>query len=139
VVAYKKVWHIESLTNSEIDYNGEYMSRRSYVETKSQLASGVVARTISLETAIGVAEVFAAMSDPTRVRVLAALANSELNVRDIAHLIELSESATSHQLRLLRTQRIVRARKEGRQVFYSLDDDHIRDLMQRAIEHIQHE
>lgn len=120
-----------------MDYNSEYMSNHSYIEINSQLGSA--AKTLSLETATRVAEVFAAISDPTRVRILAALANRELNVRDIATVVELSESATSHQLRLLRTQRIVRARKEGRQVFYALDDEHIRDLMQRAIEHIEHE
>jgi DNA-binding transcriptional ArsR family regulator len=112
------------------------MSNRSYVETNSQLGA---AKAISLDTATKIAEVFAAMSDPTRVRILAVLAGSERSVRDIATLVELSESATSHQLRLLRTQRIVRARKAGRQVFYALDDDHIRDLMQRALEHIEHE
>lgn len=138
MVSLHKLWHIEALTSSKTNYNGEYMSKRSYVESASQLSLSPPVQTVDLETAMRVAEIFAAMSDPTRVRILAALANSELNVRDIAHLIALTDSATSHQLRLLRTQRIVRARKEGRQVFYALDDDHIRDLIQRVIAHIQH-
>jgi len=114
------------------------MSIRSYVETKSQLVEGEAATTIALQTAKDVAEIFAAMSDPTRVRILAALISNELNVQQIAQAIELTESATSHQLRLLRNLHIVRTRKAGRQVFYALDDDHIRDLMQRVIEHIEH-
>lgn len=130
--------HIEDLTFGRTDYNGECMSNRSYVENESQLASGTTTATVDLETATRVAEIFAAMSDPTRVRILAALASHELHVRDIARIVALSDSAISHQLRFLRSQRIVRARKEGRQVFYALDDDHIRDLMQRVIEHIQH-
>lgn len=114
------------------------MSNHSYIEIKSQPDSDLTAKTIDLPTAKQVAEIFAAMSDPTRVRILAALATSELNVRQIADLVELTESATSHQLRSLRTQRIVRTRKAGRQVFYALDDDHIRDLIERVIAHIQH-
>lgn len=132
------LWHSEGLTFAENGYNGEYMSNRSYVETESQLAEGGSATTIELSTAKQVAEVFAAMSDPTRVRILAALITHELSVQQIASVVELSESATSHQLRLLRALHIVRTRKEGRQVFYALDDDHIRDLIQRVIEHIEH-
>lgn len=114
------------------------MSNRSYVETKSQSPEVASPHTVDLATAKQVAEMFATMSDPTRVRILTALIDSELHVRQIAQVVELSESATSHQLRLLRTQHIVRTRKAGRQVFYALDDDHISDLIQRGIEHIQH-
>lgn len=86
-----------------------------------------------------IGEIFAALGDATRVRILSALLSRELGVGEIASLAEISESNASHQLRLLRTLRIVRARKVGKQVFYTLDDDHIRDLLERTIQHALHE
>jgi DNA-binding transcriptional ArsR family regulator len=72
------------------------------------------------------------------VRIIAALAEGESNVGTLAELVGISESAVSHQLRGLRQMRLVRARKDGRQVFYSLDDDHVTELFYRGLEHIQH-
>jgi ArsR family transcriptional regulator len=71
------------------------------------------------------AETFKALGDPTRVRMLSALSRAELCVCDLATLLGATESAISHQLRLLRSLRVVRARRDGRMVFYRLDDDHI--------------
>ena len=82
------------------------------------------------------AETFGTLSDPTRVRILSALAGEELCVFDLARLLGLSGSAISHQLRLLRGQRLVKYRKEGKIAFYSLDDDHIRNLMEECIKHV---
>jgi DNA-binding transcriptional ArsR family regulator len=84
------------------------------------------------------AEFFRALSDPSRVRIIFALMHAEMCVSALVKLVGTSESAVSHQLRGLRQMRIVRARKEGRHVFYSLDDEHISDLFQRGLEHIQH-
>jgi len=89
-------------------------------------------------TAVGLAETFRAMADPTRIRMLSALMDGELCVIDLAALLGMTHSAISHQLRLLRTLHIVKNRKEGRIVYYSLDDDHIRDLFQRGLEHFVH-
>lgn len=75
------------------------------------------------------AETFAALSDPTRVRILSSLGGQELCVLDLARLLELTGSAVSHQLRLLRGQRLVKYRKEGRIAYYSTDDEHIRNLL----------
>jgi ArsR family transcriptional regulator, lead/cadmium/zinc/bismuth-responsive transcriptional repressor len=83
------------------------------------------------------AEIFKALSDPTRVRLLSALATAELCVCDLATLLALSESAVSHQLRLLRSLRLVRARRDGRMVFYRLDDDHIVRLLAQGREHAE--
>ncbi len=93
---------------------------------------------LDMDTAIRLAEIFAALGDPTRLRIISALAHHELNVGDLSRLVEMSESATSHQLRVLRALRGVQARKVGRQVFYSLDDDHIHDLLDRGVAHVQH-
>ena len=84
-----------------------------------------------------IAATFGVLGDPTRIRILDALAAGELCVCDIATLVGISESAVSHQLRLLRGMRLVRPRRAGRQVFYSLDDQHIVQLMRVAITHVQ--
>lgn len=78
-----------------------------------------------------------AVSDPTRLRMLAALSASELCVCDLAALTGISESAVSHQLRLLRQERLVAFRKEGRMAFYRLMDHHVTQLIRSAIEHAQ--
>ena len=86
-----------------------------------------------------VAEIFKALADPTRVRILHALSHAELCVGDLAAVLEMTESAVSHQLRLLRGLRVVRARREGRLVFYTLDDEHVTRLFQLSLEHLGHE
>ena len=87
--------------------------------------------------AIQLAELFRALSDPSRVRILAVLVQSPLNVGALAKTVGLSESAVSHQLRGLRQMRIVRANKRGRQVFYQLDDEHIFDLYRMGLDHVR--
>ena len=83
-----------------------------------------------------VSRLFSALSDPTRLKILHALTvTEELCVCDLAALAELSVSAVSHQLRLLRDRDLVRARRDGRMVYYSLADDHIAILMGTGIEH----
>jgi len=95
---------------------------------------------IDYQTAARTAELFATLSDPTRVRILATLLeNPDLNVSTLAERVGLSESAVSHQLRSLRQTRVVRARKDGRQVFYTIDDDHVAMLLQQGLEHVLHE
>ena len=86
---------------------------------------------------VALAETFKVLGDMTRVRILDALSRSELCVCDIARLLGLSESAVSHQFRLLRGMRLVRARRAGRMVFYSLDDQHIVGLFKQGLEHVQ--
>ncbi len=83
------------------------------------------------------AETFRVLGDPTRVRILDALSGGELCVCDIASLAGISESAVSHQLRLLRGMRLVRPRRSGRLVFYALDDHHIIELLQQALTHVE--
>jgi len=84
------------------------------------------------------AQTFSALGDPTRVRILHALSERELCVCDLAALLEMTPSAVSHQLRLLRHLRLVRPRKSGRVVYYALDDDHVVDLFRRGLEHVRH-
>jgi ArsR family transcriptional regulator len=84
------------------------------------------------------ADTFRALGDPTRLRLVSLLAGNELCVCDLASALGMSQSATSHQLRTLRDLRLVRWRREGRQIFYALDDDHVTDLLQRGLEHVAH-
>jgi DNA-binding transcriptional ArsR family regulator len=83
------------------------------------------------------AETFRVLADPTRVRVLDALSHAELCVCDLATLLGSSQSAVSHQLRVLRALRLVRSRREGRMVFYALDDEHITGLFREGLRHVQ--
>ncbi|MBV9787104.1 MAG: winged helix-turn-helix transcriptional regulator [Chloroflexi bacterium] len=94
---------------------------------------------ISPATSDRLAQTFKAMADPTRVRILHALALAELCVCDLAGLVGISESAVSHQLGLLRALRIVRRRKVGRHVYYALEDEHIRSLIEQGLAHQTHE
>lgn len=84
-----------------------------------------------------IADLFKVLGDSTRVRILDTLAQGERCVCDIAELVGMSESAVSHQLRLLRTTRLVRVRRVGRQAFYALDDHHIIGLLHDARRHVQ--
>jgi len=82
------------------------------------------------------AELFKALGDYTRVRILFALSVHELCVCALAEVLDMSQSAISHQLRLLRAAKLVRYRKEGKNVFYTLDDDHVRNLITQGFDHV---
>ena len=84
-----------------------------------------------------VADTFRVLGDPTRVRIIDVLGAGEKCVQEIASHVGISESAVSHQLRLLRTMRLVRVRREGRQAFYAVDDHHILELLHQARTHVQ--
>jgi DNA-binding transcriptional ArsR family regulator len=88
------------------------------------------------EHVLSLSETFKVLSDPTRLKIVLALAKEELCVFDIAELLGITESAVSHQLRLLKTLRLVKYRKNGKMVFYSLDDEHIEDLIRIATRHV---
>jgi ArsR family transcriptional regulator len=84
------------------------------------------------------ADLFSALSDPTRLRIISVLLDGERNVGEIAVQLGMTESAVSHQLRGLRQMKLVRSRKEGRQVFYALDDDHVAKLYLLGLDHVEH-
>ncbi|HEY9658538.1 MAG TPA: metalloregulator ArsR/SmtB family transcription factor [Allocoleopsis sp.] len=91
---------------------------------------------LSLERAQQMAEFFGTLADPTRLRLLSVLATQELCVCDLATALKMSESAVSHQLRVLRSQRLVKYRKEGRNVHYSIADSHVMNLYREVAEHL---
>lgn len=90
------------------------------------------------QTSSHLADLFSALSDPTRLRIISVLLDGEMNVGDLAAQLEMSESAVSHQLRGLRHMRLVRSRKHGRQVYYTLDDDHVAKLYLLGLDHVEH-
>ena len=88
------------------------------------------------ETVADISDFFRIFGDSTRIKILWALDKSELCVCDIAALISMTKSAVSHQLKVLRDARLVKSRREGKVVFYSLADDHVKDIFEKAVEHI---
>ena len=88
-------------------------------------------------TAAHVAELFRSFSDTSRVRILSAIVEQELNITTLAQMVGVTESAVSHHMRGLRQMHLVEARREGKEVFYSLTDQHIIALFRQGVEHIQ--
>jgi ArsR family transcriptional regulator len=89
-------------------------------------------------TAQHVAELFSILGDTSRVKIIAALLPGPMNVQALAETVGISPSAISHHMRSLRQMRLVRAHKQGRQVFYSLDDVHVEDIFLRGLDHVLH-
>lgn len=100
----------------------------------------IVQKTMSsmpdMDTLFSLAELFKVFGDTTRIRIMCALFENELCVCDIAEILGMGQSAISHQLRLLRAASLVRVRREGKQSFYSLDDDHVRKIYEMGLNHI---
>jgi DNA-binding transcriptional ArsR family regulator len=90
-----------------------------------------------METCRHMAEIFSAMGDPNRTMILMEIARGERCVSDLATQLGISESAVSQHLRLLRTLRLVRPRRQGRNVYYALDDDHVQALLTICLEHVR--
>ena len=85
-----------------------------------------------------VSEFFKVLGDETRMKIINALAHKELCVSDIAAALEMTQSAVSHQLKLLRMAHQVKTRREGKSIYYSLDDQHVIDILEEALTHIRH-
>lgn len=84
-----------------------------------------------------VAELFKVFGDSTRIRILYALFGNELCVGDIAEVLNMSQSSVSHQLRILKDAKLVKFRREGKSIFYALDDDHVYHIMEMGMEHVE--
>jgi DNA-binding transcriptional ArsR family regulator len=100
-------------------------------------AASTTAELLSDASVARLADMFRVLGDPTRVRILDVLSRGEMCVCDIAHHLGMTESAVSHQLRVLRDKRLVRARRAGRMIFYTLDDQHIVRLFAQGLEHVE--
>ena len=93
---------------------------------------------ITPKNASDLANLFEALSDPTRVQIISTLMDGEIGVGELVENIGVTKSAISHQLSGLRNKRLIRTRKQGRNVFVRLDDDHVVDLFQRGLDHVLH-
>jgi ArsR family transcriptional regulator len=89
------------------------------------------------DTLIGLSETFKMLGDITRLKICLALSTHELCVSDIAALLGVTDSAVSHQLRIMKTMRLVKYRKEGKMTYYTLDDEHIERLIRLGVQHVQ--
>lgn len=89
------------------------------------------------EVLYDLAELFKVFGDSTRIRILYALVESELCVGDIAQLLGMGQSAVSHQLKILKDAKLVRYRREGKSIIYALDDDHVRNILNMGMEHVE--
>lgn len=98
----------------------------------------IKAELIDDQAAVQFADWFKAFSDPTRVKLISALLKRELCVHDLTVILGMGQSAVSHQLRYLRNMRIVKRRKVGKTVFYSLDDNHIEEIFIQTLQHTNH-
>lgn len=85
---------------------------------------------------VDLAELFKIFGDSTRIKILYAMLDVELCVNDIAGRLQMSQSSVSHQLRILKTSKLVKSRREGKSIFYSLDDEHVRSILSMGMEHI---
>lgn len=99
---------------------------------------GAKLTTISSDKALALAEFFKMAGDPNRIRLLFLLMDREICVIHIAKNLDMTQSAVSHQLRLLRQQKLVRYIKDGKKTYYTLDDEHVRAILKIGLEHIDH-
>ena len=96
-------------------------------------------KSIDADTAQHLADLFTTLGDPTRIKILSLLTKTEeMRVYDIADSLTMGQSAISHQLRVLRSARLVKFRRDGKEVLYSIDDDHVMKLLGQGLEHVQH-
>ena len=100
------------------------------------LLSSVMERMPDENMLIDLSDLFKMFSDHSRLKILYALYLGEMSVCDLANMLEMSQSAVSHQLRILRQSKLVRTRRAGKEIYYSLDDDHIGKILSLALEHV---
>jgi len=108
-----------------------------YLCVHEQTVERVLAEMPCEEHLYDLAELFKVFGDFTRIRILYALFEAELCVCDIAQLLSMNQSAVSHQLRVLKNARLVKPRRDGKTVFYSLADDHVRKIIAQGMEHVE--
>lgn len=95
-------------------------------------------KVLDKEKQLRIAELFKGFADATRIQILTLLLDGEMCVNDIAQAVELTQSAISHQLRLLKQMHLIKYRREGKNILYSLADDHVQTIIQMGLEHIDH-
>lgn len=105
--------------------------------TRKDIIDKVLAQQPDDEILYDLAELFKVFGDSTRIKILYSMFEHELCVNDIAGLLNLNQSSVSHQLRILKTSKLVKFRREGKSIFYSLDDEHVRSIISMGMEHVE--
>lgn len=113
------------------------MVETEYLCAESKTVKSVLDKMPPDEMLYDLAELFKVFGDSTRIKILYALFESELCVNDISTLLGITQTAASHQLRVLKTNKLVKARKNGKMIFYSLSDDHVYKIISQGMEHIE--
>ena len=113
------------------------MEKNEFLAVREEIVQKVLEQQPDDEVLYDLAELFKVFGDSTRIRILYALFETELCVGDIAQILNLSQSSVSHQLRILKSSKLVKFRREGKIMFYSLDDDHVRTMISMGMEHIE--
>lgn len=112
-------------------------AERDFSDTRENLIRNIQDRQPDDEILYDLAELFKVFGDSTRIKILYSMFENELCVNDIASLLHLSQSSVSHQLRILKTSKLVKFRREGKSIFYSLDDEHVRAIISMGMEHVE--
>lgn len=120
----------ESGKDMEITENGLQAAREDVINK-------VLEQQPDDEILYDLAELFKVFGDSTRIKILYSMFENELCVNDIARLLNLSQSSVSHQLRILKTSKLVKFRREGKSIYYSLDDEHVRSIISMGMEHVE--
>lgn len=115
----------------------QQVERCEYICTHQDVVDQVISKMPEEEELYDLAELFKVFGDSTRIKILYVLFESEMCVCDIAGILNMTQSAISHQLRVLKQSRLVKFRREGKVVFYSLADDHVRTIVNQGLEHIE--
>lgn len=110
---------------------------KDFADTRGDIIRSIQAKQPDIEVLYDLAELFKVFGDSTRIRILYSMFEKELCVNDIARLLNLSQSSVSHQLRILKTSKLVKFRREGKSIFYSLDDEHVRAIISMGMEHVE--
>ena len=113
------------------------MAEREFLAAREDVVRRVLEQQPDDEILYDLAELFKVFGDSTRIKILYSLFETELCVYDIARLLNLSQSSVSHQLRILKNSKLVKFRREGKSIFYSLDDEHVHEIISMGMEHVE--
>ena len=128
---------MEELTLAEENKNRLQAEDKDSQTEREEIINRVLEQQPDDEILYDLAELFKVFGDSTRIKILYSMFEHELCVNDIAGLLNLSQSSVSHQLRILKTSKLVKFRREGKSIYYSLDDEHVRAIISMGMEHVE--
>ncbi len=118
-------------------YNSDHKNNKGEVMEDKNILDQVKNNQPEDEYLYELSELFRIFGDSTRIKILYALLDAELCVGDLAEVLSLTQSSVSHQLRILKNAKLVKFRRDGKSIFYSLDDDHVKNILNLGMEHVE--